>query len=63
MSPNLNDVYKLLGEMDAKLDRVVLDANDHEGRINKLERHRWFQAGIVASVSAGAAFVWSIFKG
>lgn len=59
---------------DAMFARILekLDAQDHtlkeikdqvyktNGRVNELERDRWYQRGVVASIGIGVSYVWNI---
>lgn len=58
---NLNDIWHLLGQMDAKLDRVVSDSESQDKRITKLEQRQWFQGGVIAAVSGLVSVAGALF--
>jgi hypothetical protein len=43
----------ILARIETKLDRMLDDVHDHEGRIRSLERAKWAFAGVAAFVGAG----------
>lgn len=49
------DVWLLLGQMDAKLDRVVDDTADHSKRITALEKSKNYERGFAAAIGAVAS--------
>ncbi len=60
---NIHDVWLLLGRMDAKLDRVVDDAEGQDKRIKSLEKSRTYAHGFSACVGALVSFAVMWFKG
>lgn len=56
----LNDVWHLLGQMDAKLDRVVSDVAVQDNRLDKIDSSRNFERGVIAAVSAGVSALIAI---
>lgn len=59
---NINDVWLLLGQMDTKLDRVVTDAADHETRINKIEKARFYERGFMAAIAGGISLAVTFLR-
>lgn len=58
-----DDIWLLLGQMDAKLDRVIVDTADGATRIRALEKAKNFERGIAATVGALGSFIFTyIFK-
>ncbi len=59
---------------DAMFSRILekLDNQEHtlkeikeqvyktNGRVNSLERDRWYQRGVVASIGVGASYLWHV---
>jgi hypothetical protein len=46
------ELGQLLGGMDQKLDALLEQKSDHEGRIQSLEKLRWYTGGALAAIGA-----------
>lgn len=54
--PGSSSVVFLLGEINSKVDLLLLAHTDQEGRIRSLERTRAYGLGVAAAVSAIVGF-------
>jgi hypothetical protein len=56
MTPTPNEIYERLGGIDQKLDQLLEQRTDHEGRIRSLERWKW----ILLVIAAAGDRLWSV---
>ena len=65
--PNSTDavfarILQRLDAQDAALQRIETGVNKTNGRVNSLERDKWYQRGVVATISVLAAGVFEFLK-
>ncbi len=54
------DLMRVLGRMEAKLDAAIEAKADHEGRLRSLEKTKWMAHGFAAAVGAGVSSVVTV---
>ncbi len=59
----LADLTRVLGRMESKLDRALEDQLDYKGRIESLERNRWYAHGFSAGIGAAVSAAMTLFFG
>lgn len=54
-------ILEKLDNQDHTLKEIKDQVTKTNGRVNDLERDRWYQRGVVASIGIGVSYVWNIF--
>jgi hypothetical protein len=53
-------IMEKLENQDHALKEIKEQVYKTNGRVNDLERDRWYQRGVVASIGIGVSYVWNI---
>jgi len=53
-------IMEKLENQDHALREIKEQVYKTNGRVNDLERDRWYQRGVVASIGIGVSYLWNI---
>lgn len=53
-------IMEKLENQDHALKEIKEQVYKTNGRVNDLERDRWYQRGVVASIGIGVSYLWNI---
>ena len=55
-------ILQKLENQDSTLSEIKNQVYKTNGRVTDLEKDRWYQRGIVATIGFGVSFVWSLLS-